>query len=172
MTGTGRADTTGAASAPDAAASGRHVFQGLDRLSESVGIRLGPTGWRTITQDDVTAFGRITGDEQWIHTDAERARQGPFGRTIAHGFLTLALCSWVLDELQTTTGVSYAINYGLDRVRFPAVVPAGARVSGTVRLDAVKERGGDVDAAWVVEITVEGAERPSCVATMLSRYRP
>ncbi|MGW4423333.1 MaoC family dehydratase [Streptosporangium sp. NPDC004631] len=171
MTGTGGA----AAPGPDTAARPapeRHVFHGLRDLAGSVGIRLGPTGWRTVTQDDVTAFGRITGDEQWIHTDVERARRGPFGRTIAHGFLTLALCSWVLDELQTTTGVSYAINYGLDRVRFPATVPAGARVRGTVRLDTVTDRGGDVDAAWIVEITVEGAARPSCVATMLSRYRP
>lgn len=150
--------------------SARVVFIGADGLRAAAGTRLGPTRPRLVDQESVNRFAEVTDDRQWIHVDEERARDSPFGGTIAHGFLTLSLCSAVLDELQHTTGFAHALNYGLDRVRFPAPVPVGSSVTGTAELAEVVDVPGGVQAAWQVEISVVGATRPSCAARMLSRY--
>lgn len=146
------------------------IFDGPDELTRAVGIRLGPTKWRVIDQESVIRFGQLTDDMQWIHTDPERAARSPFGGTIVHGFFTLALCSSVLDELQTTTGFSHGLNYGLDRVRFPAPLRTGTAVAGSAELVTVERLDAAVQAVWRIELQGQGIDRPVCVAEMVSRY--
>ena len=144
---------------------------GLDELKALAGAGLGHTGWLEITQDRVNAFADATGDHQWIHVDRERAAAGPFGRTIAHGYLTLSLVIPLLNELLDVQGVSMGINYGLNKVRFPAPVPVGAKVRLVAQLGAVEDAG--VNAAQAVidcAIEVEGSEKPACVAQAVLRY--
>jgi len=136
------------------------------------GDRFGPTAWRRITQDDIDAFAAITRDHQWIHVDAERAaRESPFGTTIAHGTLTLALIDGFRDELvPVTQGARLGVNLGYDRVRFPAPVRSGAEVRATMEIASVDER----DDGWlqVVQrfvVEVRGGERPACVADSVIR---
>lgn len=148
----------------------RHEFPSLKALLAAEGIELGPTPWWTITQEEVNSFAGLTHDQQWIHVDPARAASGPFGTTVVHGFFTLALCSRVLDELQTTQGVAHAVNYGLDKVRFPAPLSVGAPVRGRLCLDRVQARSGYVDAVWRVTLETPGSDRPVCVAAMVSRY--
>ena len=144
---------------------------GLDELKALAGTDLGPTGWLEITQDRINAFADATGDHQWIHVDRERAAAGPFGRTIAHGYLTLSLVIPLLNELVDVKGVSMGINYGLNKVRFPAPVPVGAKVRLAAQLGAVEDAGvnavqGVIDCA----IEMEGSEKPACVAQAVLRY--
>jgi len=144
---------------------------GLDELKALAGAGLGHTGWLEITQDRINAFADATGDHQWIHVDRERAAAGPFGRTIAHGYLTLSLVIPLLNELIDVKGVSMGINYGLNKVRFPAPVPVGAKVRLAAQLGAVEDAGvnavqGVIDCA----IEVEGSEKPACVAQAVLRY--
>ena len=131
-----------------------------------VGVELGPTSWRAITQERIDAFAAATDDPQWIHTDEERAAAGPFGTTIAHGFLTLSLCVPMLYEVFPPSA-GMLVNYGVNRVRFPAPVPSGARVRGRFRVVSVEEssRGERVTIEATVEC--EGAEKPACVAELL-----
>ena len=136
------------------------------------GDRFGPTAWRRITQDDIDAFAAITRDHQWIHVDAERAaRESPFGTTIAHGTLTLALIDGFRDELvPVTDGARLGVNLGYERVRFPSPVPAGSEVRATMEIVSVDER----DDGWlqVVQrfvVEVRGGERPACVADSVIR---
>jgi acyl dehydratase len=137
------------------------------------GARFGPTAWRRVTQDDIDAFARISGDRQWIHTDVERAeRESPWGTTIAHGNLTLSLIDGFRDELvgAAPPGAKLGVNLGYDRVRFPAPVPAGAEVRATMEVTRVDER----DDGWtqiVQRFTVEvrGGDRPACVADSVVR---
>ncbi|GAA3663220.1 MaoC family dehydratase [Nocardioides ginsengisoli] len=139
-----------------------------DEYVASVGELLGRSGWQRIDQGRIDAFAAVTGDDQWIHVDRERAAGTELGTTIAHGYLTLSLLPSLVGEVYRVEGVRKAVNYGLDRVRFPAPVPAGSRVRAAVRLVAA-ERGGDRVRA-VVETTVEreGDERPACVARSVS----
>ena len=144
---------------------------GLDELKALAGAGLGHTGWLEITQDRINAFADATGDHQWIHVDRERAAAGPFGRTIAHGYLTLSLVIPLLNELVDVKGVSMGINYGLNKVRFPAPVPVGAKVRLAAQLGAVEDAGvnavqGVIDCA----IEMEGSEKPACVAQAVLRY--
>lgn len=136
------------------------------------GTVLGPTGWRRLSQEDIDAFARLSGDRQWIHTDVERARrESPYGATIAHGNLTLSLIDGFRDELVAVTdGARLGVNLGYDRVRFPAPVPAGSELRATVELVRVTER----DDGWtevVQRFTIErrGGERPVCVADSVVR---
>jgi acyl dehydratase len=139
----------------------------------SPGTTYGPTAWRRITQEDIDTFARLAGDAQWIHTDVERARrESPFGTTIAHGNLTLALVDGFRDELvgAAPEGTKLGVNLGYDRVRFPAPVPAGAEVRATMEVVSAEDRGG----GWVQVVqrfTVElrGADRPACVADSVVR---
>lgn len=128
--------------------------------------------WHDITQDAITRFAAITGDEQWIHLDVERAqRESAYGTTIAHGFLTLALTSRLLREaVGPISGARVSINYGLNRVRFPAPVPAGARVRARCTLQRLEPIDGGVQATWGVLIEREGGTKPCCAAEWLVRY--
>jgi acyl dehydratase len=128
--------------------------------------------WREIPQEAITAFGGITGDQQWIHLDAERAqRESAYGTTIAHGFLTLSLASRLLrDAVGPIGGVRMSINYGLNKVRFPAPVPSGARVRARCTLRQLDPVDGGVQATWIVAIERDGGAKPCCVAEWLVRY--
>ena len=128
--------------------------------------------WHEVTQDAITQFADVTGDRQWIHVDAERAgRDSPYGTTIAHGFLTLSLISRLLhDAVGPVEGARMSINYGLNKVRFPAPLPAGARVRGRCSLQQVEPIEGGLQATWRVLVERDGAAKPCCAAEWLVRY--
>ena len=138
----------------------------MTRLEELVGTELGPSSWIEIPQSRIDAFAAATNDPQWIHVDLERAAEGPFGTTIAHGFLTLSLCVPMLYELFPPSDVAL-VNYGVDRVRFPAPVPSGGRVRGRFRVRSVEDTPSGGRA--IVDATVEcdGVEKPVCVAELI-----
>lgn len=142
----------------------------IAELASRSGDTLGHSAWRRITQDDVSAFARLTGDEQWIHTDPERAKAGPFGATIAHGYFTLSLATILLDEVLMVTGAGLVLNYGSDRVRYPAPVPVDSRVRALVELAAVKPLDGGVQTTYRLSFEVEGQRKPGCVADIVYRY--
>ena len=141
----------------------------LAELSELTGRHLGFTAWQTMEQSRVDAFADATDDHQWIHIDVERARQSPFGGTIAHGYLTLALVAPIIGQLITVTDVQAGINYGLDRVRFPAPLPVGARWRGGLEVLEVGDIPGGVQLKLQVTIEIEGGEKPALVAEPLVR---
>ena len=144
---------------------------GLEELKALAGTDLGHTGWLEITQDRVNTFADATDDHQWIHVDRERAAAGPFGGTIAHGYLTLSLVIPMLNELLDVQGVSMGINYGLNKVRFPAPVPVGSKVRLAAQLGAVEDAGVNaVQAVIDCAIEVEGSEKPACAAQAVLRY--
>ena len=135
------------------------------------GADLGTTGWTTITQDRIGLFADATGDHQWIHVDVERAAsESPFGGPIAHGYLTLSLVNLFLPELITVEEFSAGINVGLDKVRFPAPVPSGARVRARGEVLTADEAKGGVQVVVRVTIEVEGSDKPACVADTVSRF--
>jgi acyl dehydratase len=142
----------------------------LSALSDHVGEHLGWTEWREIAQDRVDLFADATDDHQWIHVDRQRAAESPFGGTIAHGYLTLALTAPALAELMQVDGVTMGINYGLDRVRFPAPVPVGSRVRVGAELAEVSEIAGGVQSKLVVTFEIENGDKPACVAEVLVRH--
>jgi acyl dehydratase len=142
----------------------------MSDLAERAGSILGHSSWRTITQDDVTAFARLTGDEQWIHVDLERAAAGPFGTTIAHGYFTLALSTEFLYEVVRVEGAGMILNYGSDRVRYPSPVPVGSRIRARIELPAVMPVPGGVQVTFRLTYEVEGQRKPGCVADILFRY--
>jgi acyl dehydratase len=146
------------------------VFEGLDQLRGAVGTALGPSEWHEITQRQIDLFAEATGDHQWIHVDPERAAAGPFGTTIAHGFLTLSLVSYLLPQVIRVSGISMGINYGANRVRFPAPVPVGSRVRAHGQIQSVDDVAGGVQMTTLVTIEVEGNEKPACVVESISRY--
>ena len=146
------------------------TIQGIDGLRELVGTDLGYTSYRTVTQDQINTFADATDDHQWIHVDPEAAKQGPFGTTIAHGFLTLSLVSAMLPELLPVEGVTMGVNYGTNRVRFPAPVPVGSRIRLGATLADVTDIAGGVQVQVNVTIEVEGATKPAMAAEILFRY--
>jgi acyl dehydratase len=138
-----------------------------------VGRHLGYSDWVAITQERIDKFADATGDHQWIHTDPERAKAGPFGTTIAHGYLTQSLVNLFLPQILEVRGISMGVNYGTDRVRFPAPVPVGSKLRGSAELLEVDElKGGAVQAKIRVTVEIEGAERPAAVVDTISRYVP
>ena len=142
----------------------------LAALPGLVGRTLGPGSAVLVTQERIDGFARDTDDFQWIHTDSARAADGPFGGTVAHGFLTLALLSRFIGELLDVTDAPAAVNYGLDRVRFPSPLPSGSAVRATVEvLEAAEQERGVLLTARVT-MTADGAERPACVAESLTLY--
>lgn len=144
-------------------------FADLDVLRAAVGTDLGPSRWIDVTQERIDGFARYTEDHQWIHTDPERARSGPFGTTIAHGYLTVSLIAPLLTELLLVDGVSAAVNYGLNKVRFPAVLPSGTPVRATGRLDSVEDIPGGVQTTTTIRMETPNGIRPVCVAEVLTR---
>jgi acyl dehydratase len=140
-------------------------------LREHVGREVAVSDWLEVTQERINLFAEATGDRQWIHTDPERAaRESPFGQAIAHGFLTLSLLSELGRTAMSVGGVRMGINYGLNRVRFVAPVPAGSRVRGRFKLAALEEIKGGVQATWEVTVEREGGSKPCCAAEWLVRY--
>lgn len=139
-------------------------------LASLVGVDLGYTQWREVTQDQVNTFADATDDHQWIHTDPERAKDGPFGGAIAHGFLTLSLLIPLWVELLDVQGIGTKVNYGLDKVRFVSPVKVGARIRMTATIAEVSEVGGGVQLAVDATIEVEGGSKPAVVARSLQRF--
>ncbi|WP_235883717.1 MaoC family dehydratase [Saccharopolyspora elongata] len=146
------------------------TVDGLDELRASVGTTLGPTAWLPIDQARIDGFADVTGDHQWIHVDPVRARESAFGSTIAHGYLTLSLCNYFLPQLLSVRGVSMGVNYGADRVRFPAPVPAGSRIRGRGEVLACIDVPGGVQATIRITVEVEGQAKPACVVETLNRW--
>jgi len=147
------------------------TVSGLEGLKGISGQGIGESEWLEITQDRINKFADATGDHQWIHVDEAKAKAGPFGKTIAHGYLTLSLLPMLTSGLLKVQGVKMGINYGLNKLRYPAPVPVGSRVRALVRNLSVEEVGGG--AAQVINevtIQVEGQEKPSLVAETLTRY--
>lgn len=146
------------------------VYNGIKELESRVGQELGVSDWVVVDQQTINVFGETTGDMQWIHVDPERAAQGPFGTTIAHGYLTLSLLPKLAASAYRIEGMRMAVNYGLDKVRFPAPVPAGSRVRATFTLKELKPLP-DNGAQLIIVATIEreGGERPVCVAETVSR---
>ena len=146
------------------------VFPTPGDLRGAVGEHLGYSDWSLITQDQVTAFADATGDHQWIHVDTERAATGPYGTTIAHGYLVLSLLPVLCAGVFRVDGAALAVNYGLNRVRFPAPVPTGSEVRAGVRVAGVEEVAGGIAATCEVAVEVRGASKPSCVAETVTRW--
>src|SRR4051794_18136285 len=150
------------------------TVEGIDELKELVGKTIGPSDWREVTQEMINTFAELSGDDQWIHVDVERAeRESPFGTTVAHGNLTLSLIDGLRRDLISTSGFALGVNYGWNKVRFPAPVPAGSRVRATAEVLEVEDVGG----GWWQVITrftieVEGTEKPACVADSVGRALP
>lgn len=146
-------------------------IESVEKLGEQVGREVAVSDWLEVTQERINQFAEATGDRQWIHTDPERAaRESPYKQTIAHGFLTLSLLSELMMSAISVGGVRMGINYGLNRVRFVAPVPAGARIRGRFTLSELKEFKGGTEATWSVTVEREGGDKPCCAADWLVRY--
>ena len=149
------------------------VFKTPHELIDCVGEELGESDWLEIDQARVNLFADATGDHQWIHVDVEKAKQGPFGGPIAHGYLTASLANYFLPQLLDVQGTSMGVNYGCDKIRFPSPVPVGSKVRGTGSLTSVEQtKDGGIQAKVTVKIEVEGQERPACVIETISRFYP
>jgi acyl dehydratase len=145
------------------------TITGLDELKASEGEVLGTSEWHEVTQDAIDAFADVTGDHQWIHVDPERAKETPFGGTIAHGYYTLSLAPMLTDEVLKMDGFAFAVNYGLNKVRFPAPVPVDSKVRMRAKLAELEEIPGG--AQMIMELTFEreGGDKPVCVAQTVVR---
>ena len=149
------------------------TFDTPAELEKAVGQHLGYSDWLTIDQARIDGFADATGDHQWIHVDPERAARGPFGACIAHGYLTQSLVNHFLPQIVEVRGIAMGINYGADRLRFPAPVPVGSRVRGGAELLEVETvKGGAIQTKVRVTVEIEGQERPACVIDTISRYVP
>lgn len=148
------------------------VYESPRDLIGQEGTTLGPTDWLAIEQDRVNGFAEVTGDHQWIHVDPERAKDGPFGGTIAHGYLTMSLVNFFLPDLIEVRGFTHAVNVGADRLRFLAPVKVGARIRGTGEIVGVEEVKGAIQSVVRVTVEIEGSEKPACVVDTISRYFP
>ena len=146
------------------------TFSGLDELVAAQGGQLGPTEWLEVTQDRVNVFADATDDHQWIHVNPERAADGPFGGTIAHGLLTLSLLPHFMHQLYTVDNIAMAINYGYNKVRFITPVRVGARLRARSEIAAVTELDGTVQATVLTTVELEGSDRPAAIAEAITRY--
>ena len=142
----------------------------IEELTALVGTHLGYSEYRTVTQEQVNLFADATGDHQWIHVDPERAKAGPFGGPIAHGYLTLSLIPVLLNGIMKVEGVTMGVNYGTNKVRFTSPVPVGSEVRAGATLASVDEVAGGVQVAMDVIVEVKDAPKPSCVAQVVFRY--
>jgi acyl dehydratase len=146
------------------------TFDSPEALLGAVGTTLGPTDWITITQEQINAFADATLDNQWIHVDTERAKSGPFGAPIAHGYLTMSLASHFLADLVRVSNISMGINYGVDKVRFPSPVPVGSKLRGAGEIIDAKEVPGGVQATIRITIEREGGDKPAAIVEAIARY--
>jgi len=142
----------------------------LDELRHHVGEELGTTPWHEVTQAQVSEFADATLDYQWIHTDPERAAASGYGGTIAHGFLTLSLAAWALEQVLEVADASVTINYGLNKVRFPSPLRTGSSVRGHLRCDAVDDVSGGLQVTFTMTFERSDGGKPACVAEVLIRY--
>jgi acyl dehydratase len=146
--------------------------EGIDGIKELMGTEIGPTEWREVTQEDINAFAELSGDHQWIHVDIERAKtESPFGGTIAHGNLTLSMIDGFRDDLISATGFALGVNYGWNKIRFPAPVPSGSKIRAKAEVTELDDVGG----GWWQMVTrftveVEGSEKPVCVGDSVVRF--
>ncbi len=141
----------------------------MSSFTELIGKELGPTDWLEVDQARIDEFARATDDPQWIHTDPVRAADGPFGTTIAHGFLTLSLCVPLMSQTLTLTGYGMGINYGVNKVRFPAPLPSGSKVRARFTVQSVDEVPGGEQGVVLATVEREGGEKPVCVAELVVR---
>jgi acyl dehydratase len=148
------------------------VFNGLEELSASLGEHLGYSDWRTITQGHIDTFAEVTGDHQWIHVDRGRAASGPYGSTIAHGYLTLSLVPVLVWEIYRVDGLQMGVNYGANKLRFPAPVPVGARVRAGLELVSITPGIGGHQLTAKVTIEIDGSTKPACVVETISLLVP
>jgi len=146
------------------------IFENPRDLLGHDGEQLDTSAWLEIDQKRIDLFAEATGDHQWIHVDVERAKTGPFGRTIAHGYLTVSLVATFLPQIVEVRGFSMGINYGSNKLRFPAPVPVGSRLRGSGQLLTVEEINGAIQSTVRVTVEIEGSERPACVVDTISRY--
>jgi acyl dehydratase len=146
------------------------VLRGIDEVRAAVGRHLGYSDWIELTQERVNLFADATGDHQWIHVDPERAREGPFGGPIAHGYLTLSLSNFFLPQIVDVQDVSMGVNYGVNKVRFPSPVPVGAKIRCGAELVAVEDVAGGIQTTMVLTIEILDSDKPACVIESLSRY--
>lgn len=147
-------------------------FDSPASLLGAAGQHLGYSDWLEIDQQRINLFADATGDHQWIHVDPERAAEGPFGKTIAHGYLTLALANLFLPQIMSVENTSMGVNYGCEKVRFPAVVPVGSRVRGGGEIISAEPVKGGVQVVVRMSIELEGSDRPACVIDTISRFFP
>ena len=145
-------------------------FESPQALLGAVGQELGVSEWHTVTQEQINLFADATGDHQWIHVDVEKAKAGPFGTPIAHGYLTMSLASLFLPQIVLVHGLSMGLNYGVDKVRFPSPVPVGSRLRGKGTMISAIEVPGGVQAVIRVTIEREGTEKPCAIVDTVSRY--
>ena len=149
------------------------VFKSPLELKDAVGTDLGETDWLQIDQKRVNTFAEATGDHQWIHVDEEKAKAGPFGGTIAHGYLTASLVNYFLPQLLDVQGISMGVNYGVDKIRFPAPVPVGSEIRARGQITSADEtKDGGVQSKVTVTIEIKGSDRPACIVETISRYYP
>ncbi|WKD35436.1 MaoC family dehydratase [Streptomyces xanthophaeus] len=146
------------------------VFTSAEELHAEIGEPLGPSEWLEVDQKRIDLFADATGDHQWIHVDPERAAGGPFGSTIAHGYLTLSLLPSLVPQIMRVEGMRMGLNYGTNKVRFPAPVPVGSRLRAVAVITEVAEAGGGVQVTATVTVEREGGDKPVCVAESVSRY--
>jgi acyl dehydratase len=146
------------------------TIKGADELKSRVGDHLGYSDWHEVTQEQVNQFAEATGDHQWIHVDPERAKGGPFGGPIAHGYLTLSMAPGLLHEVLTIEGFAMGVNYGINKLRFPAPVPVGKRLRVGATLKAADDVAGGVQPTLELTFEVEGQEKPACIAEVVYRY--
>jgi acyl dehydratase len=146
------------------------LVEGIDRFKELVGQHVGYSDYVTVTQEQVNLFADATGDHQWIHVDPERAKSGPFGGPIAHGYLTLSLLPILVGQIVRVEGVTMGVNYGANKIRFPSPVPVGSEIRAGATVASVEDVTGGIQVALDVVIEVRDAAKPSCVAQIVTRY--
>ncbi|MGC8511414.1 MAG: MaoC family dehydratase [Acidimicrobiales bacterium] len=146
------------------------TIEGIEGLKAKAGEHLGYSEWKVVTQEQVNLFADATGDHQWIHVDLDRAKAGPFGGPIAHGYLTLSLTPALLSEVMNVSGISMGVNYGIDKLRFPSPVPVGSKLRAGVQLASVDDVTGGAQVKLIVTYEVEGSPKPACVAEIIFRY--
>jgi acyl dehydratase len=146
------------------------VLDGPDAVRAAAGKHLGYSDWVVVTQEQVNQFADATGDDQWIHVDVERAKESPFGGTIAHGYLTMSMSNGLVPRILQLRGFTMGINYGVDKVRFPAPVKVGQRVRAGVEITEVTDVPGGIQLKKYITIEVEGSEKPACVIESIDRW--
>jgi acyl dehydratase len=148
------------------------VFNGVEELEKAVGTHLGYSDWHTVTQEQIDKFAEATGDHQWIHVDPDKAAHGPFGKTIAHGYLTLSLVPLLVWQVYKVENLAMGVNYGSNKVRFPSPVPVDSRIRAGVELVSLVPGGNGYQLTARVTIEIEGADKPACVAETVTILVP